>query len=458
MRRGIPPHPLTVLGSREQQPATRSGYNHAFAADTLRLLLTGELSRKVLQGAAVTEATVGDVDKRATNFARGTDLTWVAVLLAERRAEILERWLDVAATQAFHAGERDHAVADDIPRLFDALVARLRADASPWLDPAPPLEDPKVVETARAHAEARFRQGLEAADIVTEFRLLRQEIGRALRLHATEQVSTADILGAALVVNDALDGAVSLGLEALTRHVEETREDFLATTLHDVRQPLSSIKGGIQLAARMLSGPQVDAERVASTLARAEIETNRMIVILEMLTDASRLALGRLEPQVEEVDFVALLRDIIGRLDSTSAQRVRLQLSADLDPRGHWDPTMLDRVVTNLVSNGLKYSPATSPLTISCENESDALHISIRDEGIGLTADEIPRLFRRYGRAGGAVASGVDGLGLGLYLSKGIVEAHGGRILAESDGPGQGSTMHVVLPRDIGLVPASAVE
>ena len=397
----------------------------------------------------MTEIVVTDVGKRATRFARGTDLAWVAALLAERRGEILDRWLDVAAAQPFHAGRREHAVADHIPRLFDAVVALLQNGAPPWADPSPPLENPAVAEAARAHAAARFGQGLRGAEIVAEFRLLRQEIGRALRLHVSAEVPTADILGAELVVNDAVDGAVSLGLEALTHQIEEMREEFLATTLHDVRQPLSSIKGSIQLVIRGLSRPKLDRQRIAATLGRAEAETNRMILLLEALTDASRLALGRLEPQAEPTDLVVLLRGLLDRLNTGAAERVQLDIPEGLDAGGLWDSAMLDRVIVNLLSNGLKYSPPESPVMIALRDEGGALHVTVRDEGIGLTADEIPRLFRRYGRASGAVASGVHGLGLGLYLSKGIVEAHGGRIWAESAGPGQGTTIHVVLPRTL---------
>jgi signal transduction histidine kinase len=254
-------------------------------------------------------------------------------------------------------------------------------------------------------------------------------------------------MGADLLINDAVDAAASLALEALTRQVEETREDFLATTLHDVRQPLSSIKGGIQLAMRGVGREDIDCERIRTVLALAEAETNRMISLLETLSDASRLALGRLEPQAEWVDLGALVKAAVARLSGAAAERVRCDIAENVHARGLWDVAMLERVIANLLSNALKYSSDASAVTIGVDEQDGAVHLSVRDEGIGVAADEMPRLFRRYGRADGAVASGVDGLGLGLYLSKGIVEAHGGHIWAESAGVGQGTTFHVILPR-----------
>src|SRR5205807_1166502 len=103
---------------------------------------------------------------------------------------------------------------------------------------------------AQDHARARFEQGLQPTDVVTEFRLLRQEIGHALWAHLRDTVPASDVVGTELLVHDALDGAITLALHALTAHIEEVREDFLATTIHDTLQPLATIKGFLQFIAR----------------------------------------------------------------------------------------------------------------------------------------------------------------------------------------------------------------
>ncbi len=388
-----------------------------------------------------------DVAGRVESFARGSDLGEVARILAQRRDEIVGRWGEVTSRQAFHLGRRQRVVADHIPQLFDALVALLQRSAPRWTEHGPPLDDPAVLRAARDHARTRFEQGLQAADIVVEFRLLRQEIGRALRLHLASDVPTGDVIGAELLVHDALDGAISLALSALSRQVEEMRDEVLATTVHDIQQPMTTIKVNQQLALRALGRPQPDVARAIDTIRRAEAEMDRMVALLDGLADASRLALGRLELHRAPTNLMELLRNAVGRLDPDTAARVKLDLTGEINAIGEWDAAFVERVITNLLSNAIKYSPPGMPVDAIVWNEGEAVHLAVRDRGMGLAPDELVRLFQRYARSRGAVQQGTQGLGLGLYLSKGIIEAHGGRIWAESPGRNQGTTLHVLLPR-----------
>ena len=175
--------------------------------------------------------------------------------------------------------------------------------------------------------------------------------------------------------------------------------------------------------------------------------------LLSTLADVSRLALGRLTLRVSSVDLSTLIRDAVDRLPPDVGHRIRLRLPRSSETRGDWDPLMLDRVIANLLSNALKYSPEDSPVEVAMEVESDQIHLSVRDFGIGLDSEDLASLFRRYGRARGASRQGIQGLGLGLYLSHGIVDAHGGRLWAESAGLGRGTTMHLLLPRSTPLPP-----
>jgi signal transduction histidine kinase len=294
----------------------------------------------------------------------------VAVLLSQRRDEILGRWLVATGVQPFHQGRRAGAVADHIPELFYALVALMQRSAPRWLTPGPPLDDPAVLSAAQARAQRRFEQGLAAADVVAEFRLLRQEIGRALRLHLPSGAPPDDVVGAELLVNDALDGAISLALSALSLQIEELREEFLATVVHDLRQPITTIKGHDQLALRRLAGNTPDLERAADLLNRAEAETDRLGRLVSQLSDASRVALGRLEVRAAQVDLAELLHDVVERLDPVAASRVRISFSPEgLDARGEYDAELIDRVVANLLSNAFKYSQPDSPIQITVQVE-----------------------------------------------------------------------------------------
>jgi signal transduction histidine kinase len=390
---------------------------------------------------------LNEVTTRVGPIARGANLAWVAEALATRRQEILDRWRAVTTRQPFHMGRRAPAVADHIPELFDAIVDLLLRTA-PWAALSDsPLLDPAVLKAARDHARVRFEQGLSAADVVTEFRLLRHEVGRAIRAEVDDDAPTGDVVGAELLVHDALDGAIGLALAALSVHLDELREEFLATTVHDVQQPISAIKGNVQLAIRELGRPNADLTKVAVMLRRVDGETSRMSLLLGTLSDASRLTLGRLEPRPVDADLGAITRAYVERLEPDAAERVHLETPPDVDLRGHWDPDLLERVVANLLSNALKFSPSDRPIAVRLTSNAESVEFSVMDHGIGIAEDELPHLFSRYGRASGAVESGIEGHGLGLFLSKGIVDAHGGRIWAESPGTGGGTSVLMVLPR-----------
>ena len=390
-----------------------------------------------------------DVTTRVGPIARGANLAWVAEALVARRREILDRWRTVTGRQPFHMGRRAPAVSDHIPDLFDAIVDLLQR-TPPWAALSDsPLLDPAVLQAARDHAGVRFEQGLSATDVVTEFRLLRQEVGRAIRAEVDDDAPAADVVGAELLVHDALDGAIGLALAALSVHLDELREEFLATTVHDVQQPITAIKATLQLAIRELGRTNANLARVDLMLRRVDSETSRMSLLLGTLSDASRLTLGRLAPRPVDADIGVITRACVERLDPDSAERVRIDSAPDSDLLGHWDPDLLERVIANLVSNALKFSASDQPVVVRLTSNPESIEISVTDHGIGITEDELPHLFSRYGRTSGAVASGIEGHGLGLFLSKGIVDAHGGRIWAESAGAGDGTSVMLVLPRAV---------
>ena len=360
---------------------------------------------------------------------------------------ILDRWRTVTGRQPFHMGRRAPAVSDHIPDLFDAIVDLLQRTA-PWAALSDsPLLDPAVLKAAHEHARVRFEQGLSATDVVTEFRLLRHEVGRAIRAEVDDDAPTGDVVGAELLVHDALDGAIGVALAALSGHLDELREEFLATTVHDVQQPISAIKATVQLAIRELGRDNADLARVGVMLRRVDGEVSRMSLLLGTLSDASRLALGRLEPRPVDADLGVIARAYVERLEPDSAERVRIEAETHSDLRGHWDPDLLERVIANLMSNALKFSPPDQPVVVRLMSNPESIELSVMDHGIGIAEDEVPHLFSRYGRTSGAVASGIEGHGLGLFLSKGIVDAHGNRIWAESPGVGAGTLVVMVLPR-----------
>jgi signal transduction histidine kinase len=379
------------------------------------------------------------------DFARGGSLEWAADALATHREEILNRWLEAAKTQPFHLDRPERAVADDIPQLFDALLRYVRRVAPRSVDTGAPLDDEDIGRAARGHALTRAENGLQPPDVLTEFRLLRQEVGRALRIAVPTDTPTSDIVSADLVINDALDRAAALALAALTDRLEQMREEFLATTVHEVRQPITKISGFAQLAELMLDRSDQEPSRIREALHQIRDAADQMNALLETLVDSSQNALGGLVLQLQTADIVAVLTDVIEHLEPDVAERVRVEFSGTEALNAQLDVLRARQVMNNIIGNAAKYSPADTDITMTVAVRGDRAIISVADDGIGIPEDDLPLLFGRYMRAQNALGH-APGLGLGLYLSRAIVEAHGGRIWAESPGPGRGTTVSVEFP------------
>jgi hypothetical protein len=147
-----------------------------------------------------------------------------------------------------------------IPNLFDAILDLLQRTAPLATLSDSPLRDPEVLREAREHARVRFQQGLSAVDVVTKFRLLRQDVGRAIRAEVDDDAPMGDVVAAELLVQGALDGAIGLALTALSVHLEDLRGEFLASTVHDVQQLFTTIRGNVQIAIRQLGRPDADLD------------------------------------------------------------------------------------------------------------------------------------------------------------------------------------------------------
>ena len=385
-----------------------------------------------------------NIDQRIAGVVDGADLAPIAEALANRRGEILAAWLKAALEQPFHADNPTASVADHIPVLLDNIIGVLRSSTY-HDDVQPPMDDPAVIDAAKAHAQMRFEQGLGPVAIVTEFRLLRHEIGRAL-IASVEDAPGPDLLAGQAVIDDALDGAATVGLNALSDRVESLREEFLATTVHDIRQPITLVTGSLDLAARWLGEPEFDRERITDVVKSAVIAVNEINIMLDTLGDASRLAMGALEPDPEPAKLDAIVADALALLDVETRRQIEFEPSGD-PLVGLWDPHLLRRVVSNLISNALKYSPRGGRVEIETRRAADTMaQIEIQDHGMGLTTDEAGAVFDRFVRADRARAQGIPGLGLGLYACRGIVAAHGGTLVLHSDGPDTGTTVVVALP------------
>jgi two-component system phosphate regulon sensor histidine kinase PhoR len=226
------------------------------------------------------------------------------------------------------------------------------------------------------------------------------------------------------------------------RELERLREDIFAMAWHDVKTPITVIRGHAELLLRRLSCGERDRKALEADAALIVEHVDNLSRLLTTLFDVSSLEAGLLSISPRPTDLGALARYVTQGMQSTA--RHSIKVFADRSVVGRWDEQRIRQVLTNLLSNALKYSPEGSTVTVSLAGDERSATVRVRDEGIGLDGTELAQLFRRGYRA--ESARNVAGGGLGLYFSNGIVTAHGGRMWAESLGHGQGSTFCFTLP------------
>ncbi|MGI8916249.1 MAG: ATP-binding protein [Chloroflexota bacterium] len=381
---------------------------------------------------------------RLSHFVDHADLRHVVHVLRAARDTILEGWLDSVSTQPFHLGRRERAIADHIPRVFDRLLELLAAQEDLQAAGKTPAGDAAYVQNAKDHARMRASQGLTAADVTVEFRLLRHHIWAALRRGMPPETVTGNLIGAELLINDAIDGATGVSLSYYQVALEEALDDFVAIAAHDLGNPLTGIKGTIQLMARRAATQRLTPDMLAEGFRTMQEQANAMERLLRNMLDATRVRAGQMELHRAPTDLVGIVRHAIDLLGQESQERVVLVAAVDALV-GNWEGDRIEQVAENLISNSLKYAP-TGPVRVTIEHQQDTAILRVIDQGIGLTAEDHARLFQRYFRSPQVIERRVEGTGLGLFICRGIVEAHGGRITAISDGPNTGTTMTVFLP------------
>lgn len=224
------------------------------------------------------------------------------------------------------------------------------------------------------------------------------------------------------------------------------REEFLSIASHELKTPLTTVKSYAQMLSARLRKPNSDPKRVQHLTNRLEDQILRLETLVIDLLDASRIQQGRLEISPESVDLVPLTREVMSRFEDAPERLPEhsLVLDAPEPVVGNWDPARLDQVLTNLVSNALKYSPQGGEIRVRLRQHAHDAEIAVSDQGIGIPREEQTHLFEPFTRAtrSGEVASGQ---GLGLFITAQIVQAHEGTIEIESQ-PGSGSTFSIHLP------------
>jgi len=225
----------------------------------------------------------------------------------------------------------------------------------------------------------------------------------------------------------------------------DARDEFLSVAAHELRTPLTALSLHIQGLLRQLrTGEPPPREEVERRLTGAGKLLARLTRLIEELLEVSRIAIGSIEVRREAIDLAAVARESLMRFDSPLAEAgCKVELTVEGDLRGQWDPLRLDQVVDNLISNAVKYG-AGKPVEIRLRDRGERVELEVRDHGIGIDAADQRRVFERFERAVSRRKFG--GFGLGLWIARRVIEAHGGTIRLIS-APGAGSTFTVELPR-----------
>lgn len=287
-----------------------------------------------------------------------------------------------------------------------------------------PVSSAELPSTRALRGEAVFGQVLEIR-----------------RLHGTLWVSAS---AAPICTEDGVFLGAVLSLTDITalRELQQQQETILHTVSHDLRVPLTVIYGHADIMQDEMDEQEIhgDLRKSLDTIRRSGQRMNAMI---QDLVDAARMEGGQLQLTTHPVELAFYLPDFLRRTATALAvQRVNLQLTPGIPPV-FADYDRLDRILTNLISNALKYSTPDAAVVVTARQQEGKVLISVQDAGQGIAPDDQQHIFERFYRASGGRK--VDSIGLGLYISKMLVEAHGGQIWVEST-PGEGSIFYFTLP------------
>lgn len=407
-----------------------------------------------------------------------TDITERKRLEAEREREHrkLEALFQNAPVGIFEEDPEGHNVRAN-PRLCDILgftPERLRGEG--WISVVHPEDRERVAaEWSSAAAEGRaaslefrsLRAGGEVRWLSRRSVVLRDENGTHTGFigtieDITERKKAAEALAltnedlerrveertADLRREEARRELVALENERLcqkTQEAVEARDEFLSIASHELRTPLTALTLQLQSLRRLLATGHPD-DRAPAKLDLALRQTERLTKLIDNLLEVSRITTGRLELNPEDCDLAEVIGDVTARLTDEAARAgCEIAVRAWAPVSGQWDRLRIEQVVVNLLSNAIKYAPG-KPIEVEVGEDGEDARVIVRDHGPGIAPVDEKRIFGRFQRA--ASTRHYGGLGLGLYITTQILEAHGATITVERP-PGGGARFTVTLPRRV---------
>jgi PAS domain S-box-containing protein len=291
-----------------------------------------------------------------------------------------------------------------------------------------------------------------ASLLILPLRTRREVIGALIiaandpeRAMTDDKLPLAEVLAerASLAIENARLYTEQVEARRKVEDLSRLKDEFLSIASHELRTPVTSIKGYTQLAKMLIKEGDLSTSEEYLDIALDQID--RMSRLILELLDVSRIETGRLEIRREPIAWAHFVRDVVHRHHTAVSDR-RFHVSVPDDGKMvTGDRDRLEQVLGNLLENAVKYSPDGSDVTVTVEDRGDAFVTAVCDRGIGIPADELVQVFERFHRGRQVSSTNYGGLGLGLYITKQIIERHGGTIWVDSK-EGQGTTFYFSLP------------
>jgi signal transduction histidine kinase len=229
------------------------------------------------------------------------------------------------------------------------------------------------------------------------------------------------------------------------REVDRMKDEFLSVVSHELRTPLTAVRGSLGLLASGKMGKL--EERGQRMIEIAEQNSDRLVRLINDILDLEKIESGKEEMKREEVELARLVGEVLESMQPLAESAgVKLAAAAVAGVRVVADPDRILQVLTNLISNAVKFSMPGSTVSVRVEARRDDVLVSVRDEGRGIPSDKLEAVFERFQQVDSSDARQKGGTGLGLPIARSIVQLHGGRLWAESE-LGKGSTFSFTLPR-----------
>jgi signal transduction histidine kinase/ActR/RegA family two-component response regulator len=376
----------------------------------------------------------------------------IGSLLHRDAAVLIERWCRRAIEEQPNAKRVHYEVLRDrLPTLLRSMARSLMQSG----DPEPNHHREMAIE----HGEQRWDTGWSLTEVVRDYQILQLVTLEHLEKTLDRPLRYREVMAVGVLIDDAVAASITTYVASRDEYIrsmerertealQETnrrKDEFLAVLSHELRNPLAPITNSVKVLQLLL--PKADAP-VLQAVEVIERQTHLLVQLVDDLLDLTRVAQGRLELHKKVIDVAGVLEQAV----QTSGPLIKSrhhQLTTTLPPNPVYleaDPARLVQVVVNLLNNAAKYTISGGQILLSALREGEEAVIRVRDNGLGISAEMLPRVFELFTRGNDPQNRSPDGLGIGLALVKQLVELHGGTVSAASEGAGRGSEFVVRLP------------